>query len=65
MRADFNTDLAYQIVKATFDNQQTLMEAHPAASATIPANIDHNSFLPLHPGAIRYYQLIGKAGLSD
>ena len=65
VRADFNTDLAYQIVKATFDNQQTLMEAHPAASATIPANIDHNSFLPLHPGAIRYYQLIGKAGLSD
>jgi TRAP transporter TAXI family solute receptor len=64
-RADLSTDLAYQIVKAVFDNQQVLMEAHPAAAATIPANIDRNSFLPLHPGAIRYYQRIGKAGLSD
>jgi TRAP transporter TAXI family solute receptor len=64
-RADLSTDLAYQIVKATFDNQQALTEAHPAAAATIPANIEHNSFLPLHPGAIRFYQHVGKAGLSD
>lgn len=65
VRADMSTDLAYQIVKAVFDNHQALVDVHPAAAATIPANIDRNSFLPFHPGAIRYYQQVGKAGLSD
>ena len=35
-----------------------------AAAATVPGNIERNSFLPLHPGAIRYYQ-IGRAGQGD
>jgi uncharacterized protein len=42
-----------------------MMEAHAAAAVTVPANIDRNSFLPLHPGAIRYYRQIGKAGQTD
>jgi hypothetical protein len=42
-----------------------MMEAHAAAAATVAANIDRNSFLPLHPGAIRYYRQIGKAGQTD
>jgi TRAP-type uncharacterized transport system substrate-binding protein len=29
------------------------------------ANVDRNSFLPLHPGAIGYYRQIGKAGQTD
>jgi TRAP-type uncharacterized transport system substrate-binding protein len=29
--------------------------AHPAAAATIPANFSRNTFLPFHPGALRYY----------
>ena len=41
------------------------MEAHAAAASTIPANVDRNSFLPLHPGAIRYYWQIGRAGQTD
>ena len=64
-RAELPADLVYQIVKTVFDKHEELMAVHPAAAATIPANIDHNSFLPLHPGAIRYYQRVGKAGLSD
>lgn len=64
-RADLPASLVYQIVKAAFDNQQELISAHPSAAATIPASIDRNFFLPFHPGAIRYYQQIGKAGLSD
>ncbi len=64
-RADLPSDLVYQIVKAVFDNHDELMEVHAAAAATVPSNIDRNSFLPLHPGAIRYYQQIGKAGHSD
>jgi len=64
-RADLPASLVYQIVKSVFDNHQELIDAHPSAASTIPANIDRNAFLPLHPGAIRYYQQIGKAGLSD
>ena len=58
-------DLVYQVVKSVFENHEEMMEGHAAAAATIPANIDRNSFLPLHPGAIRYYRQIGRAGQSD
>ncbi|MGB2594274.1 MAG: hypothetical protein WBC87_05090 [Pseudolabrys sp.] len=32
---------------------------YAAAAATVPAKITRNTFLPLHPGAIRYYRQIG------
>jgi uncharacterized protein len=58
-------DLVYNVVRAVFENHEEMMEAHAAAAATVPINIDRNSFLPLHPGAIRYYRQIGKAGQTD
>jgi TRAP-type uncharacterized transport system substrate-binding protein len=58
-------DLVYNGVRSVFEHHEEMMEVHSAAAATIPANMDHNSFLPLHPGAIRYYAQIGKAGQSD
>jgi hypothetical protein len=58
--AQLPDDLVYRVVRAVFENQE-MMEAHAAAAATIPANMDRNSFLPLHPGAIRYYRQIGRA----
>jgi uncharacterized protein len=51
--------LAYQLVKAVFQNQPRLVKAHPAASETLPQNVDKNNFLPFHPGAVRYYREIG------
>ena len=54
-------DLAYRIVKAVFDHHQELVSAHPAAKETVPANLDRDTFLPLHPGAARYYREIGVA----
>jgi TRAP transporter TAXI family solute receptor len=63
--ADLPDDLVYNVVRAVFENHEEMMEAHAAAAATVPANIDRNSFLPLHPGAIRYYRQIGKAGQTD
>lgn len=47
--------LAFEIVRAVFDNHAEMMEAHPAAAATVPANFIHNTVLPWHPGAMRYY----------
>jgi uncharacterized protein len=62
---DLPDDLVYQMVKTVFENHERMMEVHPAAAETIPANIARNSFLPLHPGAIRYYRQVGRAGQTD
>ena len=58
-RADLPDDLVYQLVKATFENQPRLVKATSAASDTLPQNVVKNSFLPFHPGAVRYYREIG------
>jgi uncharacterized protein len=58
-RDDLREDLVYQLVKAIFENQPRLVKATSAASETLPQNALKNSFLPFHPGAIRYYQEIG------
>jgi TRAP transporter TAXI family solute receptor len=63
--AELPNDLVYAIVRAVFANHEEMMETHAAAAATVPGNIDRNSFLPLHPGAIRYYQQTGRAGQGD
>ncbi|HEY6834049.1 MAG TPA: TAXI family TRAP transporter solute-binding subunit [Pseudolabrys sp.] len=63
--ADLPDDLVYNMVRAVFENHEEMMEAHAAAAATVPANLERNSFLPLHPGAIRYYRQVGKAGQTD
>jgi TRAP-type uncharacterized transport system substrate-binding protein len=55
-------DLVYAIVGALFANHQELVEAHPAAAETVPANFVHNTFLPNHPGAFRYYANRGITG---
>jgi uncharacterized protein len=56
---DLPDDLVYKIVKAVFEHHQDLVDAHPAAKETIPANVDRDTFLPFHPGAVRYYREIG------
>jgi TRAP transporter TAXI family solute receptor len=56
---DLPDDLVYQIVKAAFSEHAQLVQAHSAAKETIPANINRDTFLPIHPGALRYYREIG------
>jgi uncharacterized protein len=58
-RTDLPDDLVYQVVKAAFENQPRLVKAHPAARETLPQNADKNTFLPFHPGAVRYYREMG------
>jgi TRAP transporter TAXI family solute receptor len=58
-RADLPDDLVYQLVKAVFENQPRLLKAHSTASDTLPQNVVKNTFLPFHPGAVRYYREIG------
>jgi uncharacterized protein len=58
-RPDLPDDLVYQLVKAVHENQPRLVKAHPAARETLPQNVDKNTFLPFHPGAVRYYREVG------
>lgn len=62
-RHDLPPDLAYQIVKTVFDRHEEMLESHPAAAATVPANFVRNTFLPYHEGAVRYYGNVGAAGV--
>jgi TRAP transporter TAXI family solute receptor len=58
-RDDLPDDLVYQLVKAVFENQPRLLKATSAARETIPQNAVKDTFLPFHPGAVRYYREIG------
>jgi uncharacterized protein len=58
-RADLPDDLVYQLVKSVFENQPRLVKAHSTARETIPQNAEKDTFLPFHPGAVRYYREIG------
>ena len=59
VRADLPDDLVYQLTKVLFENLPALTHEIPTASDTIPKNVSKDTFLPLHPGAIRYYREIG------
>jgi hypothetical protein len=52
---DLPDDLVYAIVEAVFANHERMIEFHPAAAETIPANFARNGFLPFHGGAGRWY----------
>jgi TRAP transporter TAXI family solute receptor len=58
-RADLPEDLVYQLVKAVYENQPRLVKAQIAAGETLAQNVEKNSFLPFHPGAVRYYRETG------
>jgi len=52
---DMSDDFVYELTKTIFENQAALITVHPAGAETLPANVVYIS-LPLHPGAVRFYQ---------
>lgn len=56
VNADMPDDLAYAITKAMFDNIADLQAVHPAANETTVEFTMGATPVPLHPGAIRYYE---------
>jgi hypothetical protein len=57
--SEMSDDLAYEITKAMFENISDLQAVHPAANqTTIGFTLDATP-VPLHPGAIRYYEETG------
>jgi TRAP transporter TAXI family solute receptor len=53
---DLPDDLVYEITKAVLENNAQMVKGHAAAKETVVQNWDRNTFLPFHPGAVRYYK---------
>lgn len=57
--SEMSDDLAYALTKAMFENIAELQAVHPAANETTVAFTMAATPIPLHPGALRYYDEIG------
>jgi TRAP transporter TAXI family solute receptor len=66
---DVPDDLVYAIMKTVLENNALMVKGHASAKETLPENWNRNTFLPFHPGAVRYLkekgvnvpaQLVGK-----
>lgn len=53
---DVPDDLVYAVVKAVLENNAQMMKGHKASKETLVENWNRNTFLPFHPGAIRYFK---------
>jgi hypothetical protein len=51
-------DFVYAFTKEIFKNKEELVKVHKSAKEVEPKNILHSP-IPLHPGAIKYYEEIG------
>ncbi|OEF96723.1 TAXI family TRAP transporter solute-binding subunit [Desulfuribacillus alkaliarsenatis] len=56
---DLPDSLVYEIVKAIMENNDMMMQAHQAAAETLPEFAADNTWMPMHPGAIKYFEEIG------
>lgn len=52
---DMPESLAYEITKLVMENNEAMMQIHATAAETLPENAGENTFLPYHPGALRYF----------
>lgn len=54
--ADMPDSLAYEITKLALDNPDRMVQIHAAASETLLENWSKNTFMPFHPGAVKYLE---------
>lgn len=53
---DMPESLAYEITKLALGNPERMVQIHSAARETLLENWDKNTFMPFHPGAVRYLE---------
>ena len=58
--ADMSESFVYEVMDVVLGNHDRMMEIHRASANTLPENIVHNSFLPFHPGAVRWLEENGQ-----
>jgi TRAP transporter TAXI family solute receptor len=51
---DMPEDLVYAITRTVLENNPVMVKGHAAAKETVLQNWNRNTFLPFHPGTIRY-----------
>lgn len=56
--ADVPEEDVYNIVKAVYDNYDTIKDIHTSCAYILPENAPHIA-IPYHPGAARYYAEVG------
>jgi len=61
-RADVSDEVVYQVTKTMFENLDFLREIHDAMYETSLDRALVGILMPLHPGALRYYQEVGLLG---
>ena len=54
--ADLPEDFVYEVVSAVMENHERMVSIHRAARTTVPENYIHNTFIPWHPGAVRWFE---------
>ncbi|NGO88476.1 MAG: TAXI family TRAP transporter solute-binding subunit [Halomonas sp.] len=59
VNADLDEELAYQLTHLLFENIDELIAVHPAANDTTVEFTMGSTPVPLHPGAIRYFEEVG------
>ncbi|WP_026001819.1 TAXI family TRAP transporter solute-binding subunit [Vreelandella stevensii] len=59
VNADLDEELAYQLTQLLFENIDELIAVHPAANDTTVEFTMGSTPVPLHPGAIRYFEEVG------
>jgi uncharacterized protein len=61
--ANLPDDLVYAILDVVFTHPDEMMQIHPAAAESIPANFSRNTILPFHEGAARWYNNNATVGI--
>ncbi|GEN29054.1 C4-dicarboxylate ABC transporter substrate-binding protein [Halovibrio variabilis] len=59
VNADMDEELAYQLTQLLFENTDELIAVHPAANDTTVEFTMESTPVPLHPGALRYFEEVG------
>lgn len=52
---DLPESFVYEATKVVMSDNARMVGIHKAATATVPANWDKNTFMPWHPGAARWF----------
>ncbi|MDI5935286.1 TAXI family TRAP transporter solute-binding subunit [Halomonas kalidii] len=53
---DMPEDFVYEVTKATFENNDRMLEVHRSAAQSTLENVKNLKGVPFHPGALRYFE---------